>query len=313
MSTQPNSEVIDQDRRQLLGNAAMGLAAASAASLLPAFSSHAAASDAIRPFRINFPEESLVDLRRRVSATKWPARETVNGPIAGRAIRDDAEARAVLGDGVRLAQDRGEAECAAAVHHRDRRARHSFHSCAFEARECAADDRHAWMAGFDHRADEDHRSADQSHRARRQRIGRLPSGDPVAPRLRLFGQADDDGLGSHPHRPRLGGADAAPRIHPLCGAGRRLGQCRHRADGPAAARRIGRHSHQHARDGSGRHRQARLCQCASAVRPLSRREACVRSAQSFLQDTALAMPRRWGTGRRRCTASRIRRSASPPG
>jgi pimeloyl-ACP methyl ester carboxylesterase len=83
MSTQLNSEVIDQDRRQLLGNAAMGLAAASAASLLPAFSSHAAASDAIRPFRINFPEESLVDLRRRVSATKWPARETVNGPSQG--------------------------------------------------------------------------------------------------------------------------------------------------------------------------------------------------------------------------------------
>jgi pimeloyl-ACP methyl ester carboxylesterase len=83
MSTKLNSEVIDQDRRQLLGNAAMGLAAASAASLLPAFSSHAAASDAIRPFRINFPEESLVDLRRRVSATKWPARETVNGPSQG--------------------------------------------------------------------------------------------------------------------------------------------------------------------------------------------------------------------------------------
>jgi pimeloyl-ACP methyl ester carboxylesterase len=83
MSTQPISEVIDQDRRLLLGNAAMGLAAASAAGFLPAFPSHAAASADIRPFRINFPDEALVDLRRRVSTTKWPSQETVKGPSQG--------------------------------------------------------------------------------------------------------------------------------------------------------------------------------------------------------------------------------------
>ena len=33
--------------------------------------------DAIRPFRINFPEEALADLRRRIAATKWPNRELV--------------------------------------------------------------------------------------------------------------------------------------------------------------------------------------------------------------------------------------------
>ena len=32
---------------------------------------------AIRPFHVNFPETALVDLRRRVSATRWPDRETV--------------------------------------------------------------------------------------------------------------------------------------------------------------------------------------------------------------------------------------------
>src|SRR2546423_7167735 len=32
---------------------------------------------AIRPFRINVPEEALVDLRRRVAATRWPEKETV--------------------------------------------------------------------------------------------------------------------------------------------------------------------------------------------------------------------------------------------
>jgi len=33
--------------------------------------------DAIRPFQVNVPEAELTDLRRRVSATKWPERETV--------------------------------------------------------------------------------------------------------------------------------------------------------------------------------------------------------------------------------------------
>ena len=32
---------------------------------------------AIRPFHVNFPEPELVELRRRVGATKWPDRETV--------------------------------------------------------------------------------------------------------------------------------------------------------------------------------------------------------------------------------------------
>jgi pimeloyl-ACP methyl ester carboxylesterase len=31
----------------------------------------------VRPFRIDFPEEALEDLRRRISATRWPERETV--------------------------------------------------------------------------------------------------------------------------------------------------------------------------------------------------------------------------------------------
>ena len=83
MSTHSVSEIIDQDRRQLLSNAAMGIAAASAVSLLPAFPSHAAASAEIRPFRINFPEDALVDLRRRVSATKWPNQETVKDASQG--------------------------------------------------------------------------------------------------------------------------------------------------------------------------------------------------------------------------------------
>ena len=52
-------------------------AAAAASNLLPAHIAPAAASDAIRPFRVNIPEEQLVALRRRIGATRWPDRETV--------------------------------------------------------------------------------------------------------------------------------------------------------------------------------------------------------------------------------------------
>src|SRR3712207_2238013 len=31
----------------------------------------------VRPFRIDVPEEDLVDLRRRIAATQWPEKETV--------------------------------------------------------------------------------------------------------------------------------------------------------------------------------------------------------------------------------------------
>src|SRR5436853_7202976 len=37
----------------------------------------APASSAIRPFRIEIPEEALTDLRRRIAATRWPEKETV--------------------------------------------------------------------------------------------------------------------------------------------------------------------------------------------------------------------------------------------
>jgi len=37
----------------------------------------------IRPFRVNFPDADLDDLRKRISATRWPDRETVNDNSQG--------------------------------------------------------------------------------------------------------------------------------------------------------------------------------------------------------------------------------------
>ena len=36
-----------------------------------------AGKDTIRPFKANVPEKDLVDLRRRITATRWPDKETV--------------------------------------------------------------------------------------------------------------------------------------------------------------------------------------------------------------------------------------------
>jgi pimeloyl-ACP methyl ester carboxylesterase len=41
------------------------------------------ADDSIRPFHITVSEEALVDLRRRIAATRWPDRETVNDRSQG--------------------------------------------------------------------------------------------------------------------------------------------------------------------------------------------------------------------------------------
>ena len=93
----------------------------------------AADKTAIRPFQVDtVPEAELIELRRRINATRWPERETVTDAVARRAARDDSEARALLGDGLRLAQVEAKLNAAAAVHHRDRWAGHSLHSRSFE-------------------------------------------------------------------------------------------------------------------------------------------------------------------------------------
>src|SRR5262249_14879043 len=61
----------------------MGVAATGAASLLPTDFAAAAAGSAVRPFKINVPEEALVNLRRRIAATQWPERETVTDQSQG--------------------------------------------------------------------------------------------------------------------------------------------------------------------------------------------------------------------------------------
>ena len=65
-------------RRDVLATSA----ATAAIGLLPG--QLAAADDgAIRPFKINVSEEVIVDLRRRLAATRWPDKETVTDQSQG--------------------------------------------------------------------------------------------------------------------------------------------------------------------------------------------------------------------------------------
>jgi pimeloyl-ACP methyl ester carboxylesterase len=74
------SIIRDTDRREVLA----ATAAAAASRLIPT-QAHAAAttSDEIRPFKINFPEAELAELRRRINAARWPERETVTDDSQG--------------------------------------------------------------------------------------------------------------------------------------------------------------------------------------------------------------------------------------
>jgi pimeloyl-ACP methyl ester carboxylesterase len=83
MKTQARAECIDQDRRQFLSTAAMGIAVVGVANLLTLRPVQAQLSGAIRPFRINVPEQDLTDLRQRLLATRLPDRETVSDQSQG--------------------------------------------------------------------------------------------------------------------------------------------------------------------------------------------------------------------------------------
>ncbi len=109
------------------------------------------------------------------------------------------------------------------VRHRDRRDRHPLHPPALAASrgDPAAD--HPRLAGLDRRVPQGDRAAHRPGRLRRRRRRRVPRRRPLAPRLRLLGQARRDRLGCRTDRGGVGDADGPPRLRPLRRPGRRLG------------------------------------------------------------------------------------------
>ena len=216
--------------------------------------------------------------------------DTVAGPgdrrrsIPGHAAGEAAGARALLGHRLRLAKGGGEAERSPAVHDDDRRAGHSLHPRPLAPPERAAGDHHARLAGLGVRAAEGDRAADRSDRPRRPGGGRLRRRHPFDAGLRLLRQADGHGLESRPHRASLGGADEAPRVHPLRRPGRRLGLPRLQRDGAPGAGRIARHPHQLAGDGTARGGRGARRRRACAGGTLREGTRGVRLARHVLQE-----------------------------
>jgi pimeloyl-ACP methyl ester carboxylesterase len=64
-------------------NVVASSAAVAAFGLLPGKLCAATQGDVIRPFSVSIPEADLVDLRRRIAATRWPDRETVTDRSQG--------------------------------------------------------------------------------------------------------------------------------------------------------------------------------------------------------------------------------------
>ena len=101
---------------------------------------------AIRPFRVGVPDKALVDLRRRIAATRWPDRETVPDRSQGAQLATMQALVQYWGSGLRLAHGGGEAQCVPAVPDHHRRARHPLHPCPLASSERLAADHDPWLA-----------------------------------------------------------------------------------------------------------------------------------------------------------------------
>src|SRR3954464_11802122 len=140
------------------------------------------------------------------------------------------------------------------------------------------------MARLGHRAAEDHRAADQSDGAWRERSGRVPSRDPVDAGLRLLRQAGRHRLGPGAHRACLGRADDAPGIRPLRRLRRRLGRADRRPDGRTGTSGVDRPPHQLPWCGSTRRRSGGHVRRPGAVRSRCGGDTPLREAEGLLCD-----------------------------
>ena len=122
-------------RRDLLATAAAAGAVGCIMRALPSAAQTVAAAgdDTIRPFHVNFPDDALVDLRQRITATRWPEKETVTDASQGVQLATVQKLANYWQTDYDWRKVEAQAERFAAIHDRDRRARHSFHPRSFEA------------------------------------------------------------------------------------------------------------------------------------------------------------------------------------
>ena len=101
--------------------------------MLPGTVRAAAGDESIRPFTVSFPQDEIDDLRRRIAATRWPEKETVTDATQGVQLATMQKLAQYWATEYDWRKCEAQAESPAELHHRDRRARHSFHSRPLEA------------------------------------------------------------------------------------------------------------------------------------------------------------------------------------
>src|SRR5215208_3196157 len=205
----------------------------------------------IRPFRVDVPEEDLVELRRRIAATRWPERETVDDSSQGVRLATIRELARYWGTDYDLR--RFEARLNALPQFKteiDGVDIHFIHVRSPHENALPLIMTHGWPGSVVELLETVGPLTDPTAHG-----GRAEDAfDLVLPSVPGYGFSEEPReTGWDPGRvARLGGADAPPRLHPLCRPGRRRGRRRHRRDGTAGARGAARHPHQLARDGAGR-------------------------------------------------------------
>ncbi len=202
---------------------------------------------AIRPFRTTFPEADLDDMRRRINATKWPERETVEDASQGvqlatmqalaRYWANEYDWRKCESKLNALPQFITEID-GLDIHFIHVRSRHENALPLIVT--------HGWPGSII----EQMKIIDPLTNPTANGGNVTDAFHVVIPlnaRLRILGQTRRDGVGSRAHRACLGRTDEAPEIQEIRRARRRLGRSRYRHDGPTGASGATRHSYQYAR------------------------------------------------------------------
>ena len=262
---------------------------------------------AIRPFHVNVPEADLIDLRRRIAATRLPERETVGDLSQGVQL---ATVQKLARYWATTTTGAGEARLNALpnfITEIDGLDIHFIHVRSKHDNALPLILTHGWPGSIVEQLKlidpltnptaHGGTAADAFHVV-------IPS----MPGYGFSGKPTDHRLGTRAHRARLGRADAAARLHEVRGAGRRLGRGRRRPDGRAGAAGAARHPHQHARRRSARDRRAAPAgQRRPVSRPTRQRVRAAESSSRRTSPTGIQMGLRPQT----LTASPIRRSAWP--
>ncbi len=237
---------------------------------------------AIRPFQVGFSDAEIADLRRRIDATRWPSARrslTIRRAFRSRLMQVLAEY---------WASDYDWSKCEAKLNglpnfitEIDGLDIHFIHVRSEHEDALPLIVTHGWPGSII----EQLKIIDPLTNPTAHGASASDAFHVVIPSLPGHGflrQADGHGMGSRPHRTRLGRADETSRMLRVRGARWRLGRGGHTGDGRARCSGATRHSFQHARHDPGRSRPGIRARRPAAGRSLGRGGACVRAAARLL-------------------------------